>query len=312
MWRLVERITFFRFKYCIYSVLILYRMELDPYQILQVDYDATLDEVRTSFKQLVLKNHPDRGGDPQIFNIIKGAYSYIFQKLKDEKKLRKRENISVEKYVEDRQHNHLQNPKNTLTQNLDVHQNPDDTIINPNNFDVKNFNSLFGKYRADDPNDQGYGNDMDTSSKHREEVNNLATHDRKNKFEKKELTIYEEPNPISSLKENYKELGEEHVTNFTNKNRNRMRYTDYKQAYSEEEKITSDTPNVRNKDYRSIDDLLSERSSVSHKMSAEDEMKVNMKKKENEKMEKQREWRLHQNDEQVFDNYQQMQNLIRL
>jgi len=286
-------------------------MELDPYEILQVDYDANLNQVRTAFKHLVLKNHPDRGGSPRVFDIIKGAYSYIFQKLKDEKKLRKRQNISVEQFVENRQHNHIEKP-NALTRNLDTHTNPEDSAINPKNFNVKNFNTLFGKYRVEDPNDHGYGDNMDTSSKQREKVEQLAKHDKDNNFEKQELIVYEEPNPISSLKANYKELGEENISNFTNKNRNNMKYTDYRQAYSEAERITSNTPNVRNKDYRNMDELLSERSSVSHQMSSEDEMKVRMRKKENEKTEKQRQWRLHQNDEQVFNNYQQMQNLIRL
>ncbi len=58
------------------------QIELDPYEILEVDYDASLTTIREAFKKLVLKHHPDRGGNPQHFHIIKGAYSYIFKELK--------------------------------------------------------------------------------------------------------------------------------------------------------------------------------------------------------------------------------------
>ena len=63
------------------------QIELDPYEILQVNYDASLNEIREAFKKLVLIHHPDRGGNPRSFQIIKGSYSYIYQELKKQEKL---------------------------------------------------------------------------------------------------------------------------------------------------------------------------------------------------------------------------------
>ncbi len=280
--------------------------ELDPYEILQVEYNSTLNEIRTSFKKLVLQNHPDKGGNPQYFNIIKGAYSYIYQKIKEENKFKKRRNITMEEYVGHRD-NHLQQNQTHITE--EKYKN---MVINPQNFNIQNFNNLYKQYRIEETNDHGYGDNMEESKEEREDIKNLTTGEINDEFDKQELIIYEEPNPMTLLNGiAYKELGEEHINNFTNKNRNNINYTDYKQAYSKSHQITSNTKNVRNKTYSNVDDLISSRSKISYDLSTRDEKKLNMKKRENERREAKRLWRLNQNDEQVFDKYQQMQHLIK-
>ena len=46
------------------------QVELDPYEVLGVDYEAELPEIREAFKKLVLKHHPDRGGNARSFQLI--------------------------------------------------------------------------------------------------------------------------------------------------------------------------------------------------------------------------------------------------
>jgi len=290
------------------------RYELDPYEILQVDYGASLTDIRQSFKQLVLRHHPDRGGNPQNFNIIKGAYAYIYKKKREEEKLKEKEARTIEEYVETRENDavesgYIRQPNSSRSNEIIE----DGTVINPNNFDVKSFNNLFGRYRVEDSNDYGYGDEMAESSNHREKVEKLTQHKSNGDdgFKKQELIIYEEPTPISSLKDNYKELGEEHVTNFSNKHTNKMRYTDYKQAYSENEKLTANTKNVRNNNYRNVDDLQMQRSQISYDLSDSNKMKLKMKEKEEKKLEMRRRWKLQQTDDKVSDRFNEMQHLIR-
>lgn len=288
--------------------------ELDPYEILQVDYDASLDNIRQSFKQLVLRHHPDRGGNPKNFNIIKGAYTYIYKQKKEEEKLKEKKDRTIEEYVEIRENDAKDSGYTRQPNSIRNNEIIDDgTVINPNNFDVQSFNNLFGRYRVENANDYGYGDEMQESSKNRTKLEKL-TKDKSNSnndFKKQELVIYEEPTPISSLKDNYAELGEEHITNFSNKHTNKMRYTDYKQAYSEKEQLTENTENVRNQNYKNIDDLQRDRSNISYELTDIKKMKLKEKEKQETKLEMRRRWKLQQTDEKVSDRFNQMQNLIR-
>lgn len=42
---------------------------------------ATLEELRAEFKKLVLKHHPDRGGDTETMKALNGAYSSETQRI---------------------------------------------------------------------------------------------------------------------------------------------------------------------------------------------------------------------------------------
>lgn len=270
--------------------------QLDPYEILQVDYNASLDDIRNAFKKLVLLNHPDKGGNSQYFNIIKSAYSYIYKKKKQELLLHNKHNNNIENIVNERKSDNFTN------------KHKESLIINPKNFSINKFNTIYSKFRIDDPNDFGYGDEMDKSSEIRDEISNLNNNNNNN-FKKQDIIIYQEPNPISSLKNNYKELGQSKINNFTNKCNNNFNFTDYKEAYSENN-INSNNINVRTTNFKNVDDLLHHRSKISYKLSPEEEYKIKLKNIELKKNEEKRLWRLQQQDNTIFDKYQQLQNLI--
>lgn len=50
---------------------------MDPYNILGVNRDASTDEIKTAYRKLAAKHHPDRGGDTKTFQNIQQAYDIL-------------------------------------------------------------------------------------------------------------------------------------------------------------------------------------------------------------------------------------------
>eukprot|EP00752_Nemacystus_decipiens_P016430 g14687.t1 len=47
------------------------------YQILGIEKDATENDIKKAYRKLALKNHPDKGGDPEVFKEITMAYEVL-------------------------------------------------------------------------------------------------------------------------------------------------------------------------------------------------------------------------------------------
>ena len=49
----------------------------DPYGVLGIPQTASEDEVKKAYRKLAMKHHPDKGGDPEQFKKIQGAYDIL-------------------------------------------------------------------------------------------------------------------------------------------------------------------------------------------------------------------------------------------
>ena len=47
------------------------------YKALNVSKNSSQDEIKKSYRKLALKNHPDKGGDPENFKKIQAAYDVL-------------------------------------------------------------------------------------------------------------------------------------------------------------------------------------------------------------------------------------------
>ena len=72
---------------------------LDLYQILEVQNNCSIDNIKKSYKTKVKKCHPDKGGDPEEFKKIQLAYEI----LKDEEKRNKYDKYGMKAFVNEGQ-----------------------------------------------------------------------------------------------------------------------------------------------------------------------------------------------------------------
>ena len=54
------------------------------YDLLDVPKDATMDQIKKSYRKKALKEHPDKGGDPEKFKDITYAYEVLSDREKRE------------------------------------------------------------------------------------------------------------------------------------------------------------------------------------------------------------------------------------
>lgn len=47
------------------------------YELLGVPKNASTNEIRQAFRHKALASHPDRGGDPEMFQVINKAYDVL-------------------------------------------------------------------------------------------------------------------------------------------------------------------------------------------------------------------------------------------
>lgn len=278
----------------------IYRMELDPYKVLGISYDADLKQIRDNFKKLVLVNHPDRGGNARNFEIIKNAYSYLYKyKINQEKQLKK-EQRTFDKYT---------NSRNFQTESLDREFSK--MKINPKekNLDKEKFNKLFDLHKISDADDRGYESKR---SKERLDFDEIQRRNsKKKKKEKLQIQVYEEPEPIELTTDNYKKLGVKYVKDFSqNIGKNGSNYSDFQKAYTEFD--SQNMTNYREKNYKSVDDYKRQRENQNFSISPEQALKMKVKKKQELAMEEKRRFYVSRQDKKIEKKFKSFQNYLQL
>lgn len=271
-------------------------MNYNPFQILQVSPTDNLNTIREAFKQQALMHHPDRGGNPFMFDLCKRAYNDIYKyKTQQQKQLRK-EKRTISSLEAER----VSSYGPTLDKGQQKHLE-------------RNFNKIFKNVRVETPHDIGYGDMMDRSSKAREDNPKLS---RANKFKQNQLIVYEEPQALPTTKDNYEVLGQGKIKDFTNHSKG---YTDYMVAHTEHDLKDGEKPheriarldNVKGRPkYKSMDQLKTARSNIRYTMSPQDQAKYNEKMRREKEMEEQRKMQFYQHQKQVQKRFNSIHNYL--
>lgn len=276
----------------------------DPYKILGIKRDANLQEIKSAYKHLARKNHPDKGGDADKFKMITQSYCYLVNKF--EKQMENDKKTS-RKVVNSEYNNEIEDTRGMQS-----------IYVSKDKFDINKFNQIFDQFKVEDENDGGYGDLMS-----KEEIPQISASRKGTIFSEKfnkdmfnkmfedentndELIEYGEPEALpSSSNIGYKELGQGKITDFT-KSDNKG-YTDYKRAY---EKNKFNPNQVKYKEYKNLDELKRDRGNISHEMTEETRRSLRRKEEQEAERERRRQEKLQNDDEAWKIQYEKLNRLL--
>lgn len=280
------------------------REKIDPYKLFNLPQNFDLDRLKSSYKKLALKYHPDRGGDQNQFKIISKAYI-----------------ILLEKYNEKQSDKQFPDLKKDYNSFVDKQSNYQTTFkLDPEKFNLDRFNRLYEENKQSTSNDQGYGDwKTENTSESPQQIfsdkfnlsmfNNVFSETKKNDKNCNQIINYNDPSPSDKgTAMGYVDIADTSISNFSSDVYAGLQYTDYKQAHTNTKLINIESLN--RKEYRTVDELEKDRSNINYKMSEADLMRYNMKKAQEQEEEQQREYIIRQQNERNEQTFNKMNKLM--
>lgn len=212
--------------------------DICPYKILDIHSNCTIDELKSKFKQLAVKYHPDKGGDKHIFNLMVNCYKKVFKDIKMK--------TDDKDYIQLKQDSHKSlNPKE-------------------NSFVVANddFNDKFNKYFNDNKTkDENFERGYDAFINNKD----VKVSDKHYKLKK-----YKEPEGNIQSKLQFHELGEK-IRDFSgnNDNMHQLQYMDYQYAHTTS-KLIDPALVAQREEFKDMEDIKKKRTNVNFDMTDRD------------------------------------------
>lgn len=282
--------------------------DIDPYKILELSKNATINEAKAAYKRQARIYHPDKfGGDGRQFKIVTMAFMKLLEKFKRQQQdkqfntLKEESQRDMEKQLNESKRNSKMKPVN----------------MSGNNFNEKLFNKIYEQNRLYNPNDEGYSNwakdnefdSHETPKIFSNEFNlNVFNSTFSNNKPKKstQITKYQEPQALLSLNKNCENLGQGNIDDYSGESKS-FKYTDYKKAHTETTLINPESVNY--KEYTSVDDLEKERSKKMF-LTKEEMEQIEINKMLEKQREEQRLQRLRTHDDKVFHNFEKINKMF--
>ena len=295
---------------------------IDPYEVFSISKNFTWNELKETYRKLAINTHPDKpGGNKEVFNII----TYCFEKLAREYK--KRES--------DLSHIELKKQSMDYFDKIVNDKMPHPSIVNINRDGGDNaelfsqkFNRNFEKCKVyDDEIEFGYGNNMEESSKIREDIKIEKVINKKKIDNKsfndifnsrvpinKQLVKYKEPEPLLLAKSlQFTELGNKRPDDYSSssvKKNNSLSYSDYMKAH-EGGRLVDPSIIKDMKEFKSVEEYEVYRDNKAKtELSAKELKRQEIKKLREEKEEQMRLERLNKYDKNIELSYEKANRLF--
>lgn len=281
----------------------------NPYQLLGVQLDTPLREITRSYRKLAKKTHPDRGGDPIIFDRLTKAYLVILEIKKQSEPQKNHQSLKKDFGDID---NNISNQKPTFCQSNE-------------SFNLQGFNRFFNENHIGDVYDAGYGkwiednqiNNAKIEKKFSDKFNlsvfNSAFDDMKESYvTTKDIIVSDNPEAaFMGTKINCVELGQDQISDFSQNNHldnsKLLNYTDYQKAMTSSLLIQ---PKHSRKNYQNLEELQTERDEQDFTPSDVEMQRYKDNISELQKLEQKRLLRLNQRDKQITSQHQKITQLL--
>ena len=282
----------------------------NPFEVLGLSRPTDdINLVKKAYHKQSLKYHPDKGGDEQKFALITKAYMYIAKRIE-------KMNIKVASQIELKEQAQDYFKQSSGMQNIHVDKN---------NFNKDRFNEVFASNRLQEPEDEGYGDTMDMSDRSKEpdtietkrafdgkfnrEIFNSVFDSGKSDERSKQVTVYQDPQPLISSGLDYYELGQGKTDDFGKSERvTSGQFTDYKRAYSTDSKLI-DPASVDYKTYQNIEEYERDRKNIKT-LTPDERRRIELQERREELDEEERLLRMKERDDLYEKHFKKMNNLM--
>lgn len=300
--------------------------QVDPYSILKVAKNFTLEELKECYRDASRKVHPDRqNGSEEKFKLV----THCFKKLAAEFKAREMDKPHDAMRNEYKTFHDAQN--NAQMRNVALEKLASTTMQSSskpsktaNEDFLRKFNRVFEDTRLEDPYQAGYGAQMAASSKAREDLSAPPIYEGKynhsafnrtfelnvksSEVDERQIDMYREPQPMNDTKVGFYELGGAAPDNFSGDNQGRdLHFSDYMQAHTTSRLIPNETATRR--EYKSMEDLQSARQNMGN-FSDQEMMgyKNHMARREEQELDRQR--KLKEYDSKLESNFNRANQML--
>lgn len=278
------------------------QQSIDPYEVLQLPKNFTLESLKSNYKKQALKLHPDRSNPmtTTMFQILTNAYKTLL-KVHEARSLDKpHEQLKnqYQSFVETQQQQQFKNVKMSTNSHTQKHMLNGDKI----KFDSDKFNRIFDENKLDDAYSEGYDAWLRSNA-------STSTQN-----ENRHIVKYKQPEALPASSKHasqYYELGKSRVRDFSadNISQQQLNFMDLRTAHTTD-RLADESYVAQRKSYKNIQELESDRAGVSFQLSEEDARRLHKQKIKEEKAEQERLQRLNERDAQVEQLYTRVNRLM--
>jgi molecular chaperone DnaJ len=281
----------------------------NPSKFLGLNDNYNLQELKTKYKKLALKYHPDRnsGESQDTFNLITEAYQKCLEQLKLKET--------------DKNFHELKMGAQEYRENQEAKPMMNEEFIG-RGFSVDKFNRIFSEHRTTKPEDTGYKDWLQSNENTSEEperdpslIGNFNSSNFNAKFNatvkpcKNEIIEYKNPRELlTGGGEQCETLGQTEIKNFSGYTKT-IQYTDLREAHTKSRLVDPRTVNLDNR-AKSIDEVKVNRGKKIRDYTEAEWADIQQAKLQEKQEEETRKINLQNVDEAAFQKYDKIHKLM--
>jgi curved DNA-binding protein CbpA len=234
--------------------------DVNPYEVLGVSKNFTWEELKANYRRMAGMVHPDKGGSDKLFQLVTDAFRTLakeYQARSANVSHEERKAAARKEYIDPTESDRM---RQAMEARMGATRGADEPF-------QERFNRLFEENKIDEDDHRGYGHLMAASSKTREDIhitpvmkkfNKDAFNEAFGKLPTKESKVvkYKEPEAMILTKNiAYTEIGGK-TDDFTHQDptaKSGLFYTDYMEAYNENNQRLIDPEKHARKEFKNVD-----------------------------------------------------------